>query len=110
MLKNTAPSKLLEAITEVHVGGSPMSPTVARKVIEKFSMFRQQSHKEEFDLTDREKEILQHLVKGMSYKMIADACFVSIDTVKFHVKKIYDKLHVNSKAEAVAMAFKSGLA
>lgn len=110
LLKTTAPARLLEAIQEASLGGSPMSPSVARKVLEKFSMFRLQSQKQEFDLSDREKEILQHLVKGMSYKMIADACFVSIDTVKFHIKNIYDKLHVNSKAEAVAKAFKSGLA
>jgi DNA-binding NarL/FixJ family response regulator len=110
LLKNTAPARLLEAINEANAGGSPMSPSVARKVLEKFSIFRSQSQKQEFDLTEREKEILQHLVKGMSYKMIADACFLSIDTVKFHIKNIYDKLQVNSKAEAVAKAFKSGLA
>lgn len=109
LLKNTAPARLLEAINEANAGGSPMSPSVARKVLEKFSIFRSQSQKQEFDLTEREKEILQHLVKGMSYKMIADACFLSIDTVKFHIKNIYDKLQVNSKAEAVAKAFKSGL-
>ena len=110
LLKNTAPARLLEAINEANAGGSPMSPSVARKVLEKFSIFRSQSQKQEFDLTEREKEILHHLVKGMSYKMIADACFLSIDTVKFHIKNIYDKLQVNSKAEAVAKAFKSGLA
>ena len=87
-----------------------MSPSVARKVLEKFSMFRQLSQKENFELSGREKEILQLLVKGMSYKMIADACFLSIDTIKFHIKNIYEKLQVNSKAEAVAKAFKSGLA
>jgi DNA-binding NarL/FixJ family response regulator len=109
LLKNTSPAKLLESIAEMSAGGSPMSPLVARKVLEKFSMFKSQSQKEEFDLSDREKEILNHLIKGTSYKLIADACCVSIDTVKFHIKNIYDKLHVNSKAEAVAKAFMSGL-
>ena len=86
-----------------------MSPIVARKVIENFSTLRQINRKDKIDLSERETELLQHLVKGNSYKMIADACFISIDTVKFHIKNIYEKLHVNSKAEAVAKAFKSGL-
>jgi DNA-binding CsgD family transcriptional regulator len=86
-----------------------MSPSVARKVLERFSTIQKVSTKNEFDLSEREKEILQLLVKGMSYKLIADACFLSIDTVKFHIKNIYEKLQVNSKAEAVAKAFKSGL-
>jgi DNA-binding NarL/FixJ family response regulator len=109
LVKNVAPVRLLEAIAEVNAGGSPMSPSVARKVLEMFSLFKQQSNKEEFDFSDREKEVLDLLVKGMSYKMIADACFLSIDTVKFHIKKIYDKMHVNSKAEAIAKAFLNGI-
>ena len=109
LLKNTAPSRILEAIHEANLGGSPMSPSVARKVLERFSTIQKVSTKNEFDLSEREKEILQLLVKGMSYKLIADACFLSIDTVKFHIKNIYEKLQVNSKAEAVAKAFKSGL-
>lgn len=109
LVKNIAPVKLLEAIAEVNAGGSPMSPSVARKVLEMFSLFKQQSNQEEFDFSEREKEVLNLLVKGMSYKMIAAACFLSIDTVKFHIKKIYDKMHVNSKAEAIAKAFLNGM-
>ena len=109
LVKNVAPVKLLEAIAEVNAGGSPMSPSVARKVLEMFSVFKQQSNKEEFDFTEREKEVLNLLVKGISYKMIANACFLSIDTVKFHIKKIYDKMHVNSRAEAIVKAFLNGM-
>jgi DNA-binding NarL/FixJ family response regulator len=109
LLKNTPPARLIEAMNEARAGGSPMSPIVARKVIENFSTLRQINRKDKIDLSERETELLQHLVKGNSYKMIADACFISIDTVKFHIKNIYEKLHVNSKAEAVAKAFKSGL-
>lgn len=109
LLKNTPPAKLIEAINEARAGGSPMSPVVARKVLENFSSLRQITNKDKIELSDRETEILHHLVTGDSYKMIADACFISLDTVKFHIKNIYEKLHVNSKAEAVAKAFKSGL-
>jgi DNA-binding NarL/FixJ family response regulator len=109
LLKNTPPARIIEAINEARAGGSPMSPLIARKVLENFSTLRQLSTKDKADLSDREMEVLNHLVKGNSYKMIANACFISVDTVKFHIKNIYEKLHVNSKAEAVAKAFKSGL-
>ena len=98
-----------EAILTVAAGGSFMSPSIARHVVN-FFRFRQRINNPDVELTDRQKEILRELVDGKSYKMIADACFLSIDTVKFHIKNIYDKLQVNSKAEAVAKAFKSGLA
>lgn len=106
LLKNTPPAKLLEALQEVHSGGSPMSASVARKVL---TVFQKQSHfkKEKFDLSEREIEVLQNLVKGMSYKMIADACGITIDTIKFHAKNIYEKLHVHSKSEAVIKAMKN---
>jgi len=104
MLKKTAPQKMIEAIRETHLGGAPMTASVAVKVLQ---MFRSQSSadkKEYIDLSEREKEILALLVKGKSYQTIAAECFVSIDTVKTHVKHIYEKLHVHSKSEAVVKA------
>ena len=106
LLKNTSPSRLLEAIKEVHAGGAPMTPSIAQKVLEKFRNQSPQISKESSDLTNREKEILECLVNGMSYKMIAAHCNISIDTVRHHIRNIYDKLHVNSKSEAVAKAIK----
>ena len=104
MLKNTSPLQLVNALQEVMNGGAPMSPFVAQKV---FHHFRQQkADAEQFSLTAREKEILDLLVKGNSYKMIADKSFVSIDTVKKHLQNIYHKLHVNCGTEAVAKALR----
>jgi len=106
ILKNTAPVRILEAIQEVSEGGSPMSPSIARKML---NLFQRQNKPDDqqYDLSEREREVLGCLVKGMSYKMIADACFISLDTVKFHLKNIYTKLHVNSKSEAVIKAIRS---
>jgi len=106
ILKNTPPVRILEAIQEVSEGGSPMSPSIARKML---NLFQRQNKpdNQEYDLSEREKEVLGCLVKGMSYKMIADACYISLDTVKFHLKNIYTKLHVNSKSEAVIKAIRS---
>src|SRR6478735_9919066 len=104
MLKKTAPQKMIEAVRETHLGGAPMTASVAVKVLQ---MFRSQSStekKEYIDLSEREKEILILLVKGKSYKTIAAECFISIDTVSTHVRHIYEKLHVHSKSEAVAKA------
>ena len=104
LLKKTPPKKIIEAIREASVGGAPMTPSVAVKVL---SMFRLQSitpKKEFINLSEREKEILALLVKGKSYKTIAAECFISIDTVGTHVRHVYEKLHVHSKGEAVAKA------
>lgn len=105
MLKSTTPIRILEFIKDIYEGGSPMTPSIASKVL---SMVKIQntSNTETFNLTSREKEILQCLVKGMSYKLIADVCFISIETVRGHIKNIYEKLHVHSKSEAVAKAIK----
>jgi len=108
ILKGTPPIKVLEAIAEVYAGGSPMSPSIARKVLTFFQS--QQSVQTEFyDLSKREKEILKHLVEGYSYKMIADVCFISFNTVNAHLRKIYDKLHVNSSQEAISKALRQKL-
>ena len=107
ILKNTSPARILEFIKETYEGGAPMSPTVATKVM-KMMVDQSPSAKQiSFNLSEREKEILSYLVEGMSYKMIADACFISLDTVRTHIKNIYEKLHVHSKGEAVATAIKS---
>ncbi len=107
ILKNTSPSRFLEFIKETYEGGAPMSPTVATKVLKLMVEHSPSAKVNSFDLSDREKEILSCLVKGMSYKLIADACFISIDTVRGHIRNIYEKLHVHSKGEAVAKAIKN---
>jgi DNA-binding NarL/FixJ family response regulator len=105
MLKRTPPTKLLEAIIDAHHGGAPMTSSIARKVLQ---MLPQQQPRVadnvSYKLTERETEILNLLVKGNSYKMIADKCGITMDTVRSHIKKIYDKLHVHSQTEAVAKA------
>ena len=106
ILKNTPPSQILEAIREIHEGGAPMTPSIASKVLAMFKSGISFSKDESYNLTDREMEVLKYLVDGMSYKLIAEKCFVSIDTVSSHVKNIYKKLQVHSKSEAVAKAIK----
>ena len=107
ILKNTSPARILEFIKETYEGGAPMSPSVATKVLKMMAEQSSSAKTESFNLSDREKEILSCLVKGMSYKLIADACFISIDTVRGHIRNIYEKLHVHSKGEAIATAIKS---
>jgi DNA-binding NarL/FixJ family response regulator len=108
LLKKTPPAKILEAIVEIHAGGAPMTGKIARRVL---NMFQQSNIpvSREIELSRREKEILQGLVEGLSYKMIAEKYFISIDTVRTHIKHIYDKLHVHSKSQAVAKAIKEKL-
>lgn len=105
VLKKTPPSKLLEYIQEAASGGAPMTASIATQVLKMFSQINAPQN-EDYNLSDREKQVLQLLVDGYSYKMIASEMFISIDTVRSHIKKIYEKLHVNSKSEAVAKAFK----
>jgi len=104
ILKSTPADKVLEAITDVYLGGSPMSPSIARKVLMLFHRQFAQVPQDYQALTSREKEVLSCMVRGLSYKMIADACGISFNTVHSHIKKIYEKLHVNSASEAVAKA------
>ena len=103
ILKKTPPAMLLYAIQEAMTGGAPMSPTVARQVLRLVSS-RNKKSATDFNLTDRETEILSMLVKGLSYKMIAEQCHISYSTVNSHITHIYEKLHVNSGTEAVAKA------
>ena len=106
ILKSTPADKILEAIAETYNGGSPMSPHIARNVLMMFTHQQMTlSPQEEYQtLSDREKEILGHLTKGLSYKMIADACGISYGTVNSHLKNISEKLHVHSATEAVQKA------
>jgi DNA-binding NarL/FixJ family response regulator len=106
ILKSTPPVEILAAIKEIYEGGSPMTPTIANRVLKMVKSQRSTDSKNHFNLTDREKEILSCLVEGMSYKLIADECTISIDTVNVHIKNIYKKLQVHSKSEAVAKAIK----
>lgn len=108
VLKNTAPVRLLEAIQEVYDGGAAFTPSIARKVL-KMAATQNANPAEYINLSDREKEVLQKLVDGMSYKMVAASLGISFDTVHSHIANIYSKLHVNSKSEAVAKAIKQKL-
>lgn len=109
ILKKAHPSKLIDGIIEVMQGGAPMSPSVARQVLNLFNNKRQAPKGNEFNLSERETEILSLLVKGMSYKKIADVCNISSATVNSHIQNIYEKLHVHSATEAVSKAIHSKL-
>jgi DNA-binding NarL/FixJ family response regulator len=110
LVKKTPPSKLLEAIKEAHDGGAPMSSHIARKVFDFFQTKKPTpTPKSAYALTPREKEILTGLVEGHNFKSIADSLFISIETVRYHFRNIYRKLHVHSQSEAVAKAIKEGI-
>ncbi len=99
ILKKTSPFKLFEAIDDVIKGGAPMSPTIAKRVLQSFEI---KSSGQQYHLTTREKEILQLLTKGYSVKAIAAELKISFDTARTHLKNIYPKLHVNCGKEAIA--------
>ncbi len=104
ILKKTSPSKLIDGIEEVLEGGAPMTPSVAKLVLKFFQSQHMPQTSEASPLSEREKEVLSLLVKGNSYKMIADYCKISPFTVNAHIRKIYEKLQVHSVAEAVSKA------
>lgn len=105
ILKDSTPERYIEAIIETYQGGSPMPPAIARKVLMMFQTQNQTVSKAEHrDLSQTEQRVLECLVKGMSYKLIADECKISFSTVNFHLKNIYRKLHVNSATEAIIAA------
>jgi len=108
LLKDTPPARLVEAIRELHEGGAPMSPEIARKVVAMFSKVVPPK-REEHRLSARELEILQLLAEGHSYKTAAKALGLSLDTIRFHIRNIYEKLHVHSKSEAVVLALRKGI-
>ena len=107
ILKSFINTKLIDAITELRYGGSPMSPSIARKVMSKLQQNIRPVEREEapdYKLSPREKEVLGCIVNGLSYKMVAADLNISYETVRSHIKKIYEKLHVASLTEAVAKA------
>jgi len=106
LLKGDSPAEILNAIKEVHSGGAPMSPGIAKKVI---GLFAQQRQKTESDLSPREKEVLLLMVQGKSAKMIASHTGLTFATIRSYIKNIYDKLHVHSQTEAVSRAIKERL-
>lgn len=126
LLKKSGPDELIDSVRLVYNGGSPMSPAIARKVLQFFHLNNisspslaaasvadvtmEHDDKPSTGLTPREQEILEALVDGLSYKMIAARYFISTDTVKNHIQGIYRKLHVNSKGEAISYALKRGIA
>ncbi len=101
LLKRLSPTKLLQAIREVHSGGSPMTSSIARKVVASFQKKGRATEKESL-LSPREEMVLNCLSKGLTYKQIADQLGISIDTIRTYLRRIYEKLHVQSRTEAVA--------
>ena len=108
LLKNTPPARLLEALVEAASGGSPMSPAIAARVVNLFRTFRPPEHAD-YRLTSQETELLKLLIEGHHKKTAAREMKISIHTVSFHLKNIYEKLQVHSKTEAVAKALRERL-
>ncbi len=107
ILKSTTPDGYLQAIKDVQAGGSPMTPGIARRVLELFKHNLQPAAPaKDYNLTIQEKKVLQLLVAGKSYKMIAAELFVATDTIKSHISNVYAKLHVHSGTEAVSLAIR----
>jgi DNA-binding NarL/FixJ family response regulator len=106
LLKRTAPARLLESLKEVSEGGAPMSPEVARRVIRLFGEIRPQKHADH-ELTPHQTRLLKLLADGHNYKTAAVELGVTVDTIGFHLRHIYDKLQVHSKSEAVAKALRN---
>ncbi|MCY7291400.1 MAG: response regulator transcription factor [Ferruginibacter sp.] len=107
ILKSTSPAGYLEAIANANAGGSPMTPGIARRVFELFkNKLQPQLTNDTYNLANQEKKVLLQLVDGKSYKLIAAELFVSVDTIKTHVRNIYAKLHVHSGTEAVSKAIR----
>ena len=109
LLKKTTPGRILESIEEIVSGGASMNASIVKKVLTFFNRQPVKPPSNDYTLSQKEMVILQCLVNGDSYKMIADHCNISIGTVRSHISNIYKKLHINSKSEAVAKAFKEKL-
>ncbi len=108
LLKNTPPARLLDCLRDAVTGGAPMSPEIARQVVELFRRFRPPK-RANYDLTPHELRLLKLLVEGHSYKSAAVELQVSVNTIAFHIQSIYGKLQVHSKSEAVARALSEHL-
>jgi DNA-binding NarL/FixJ family response regulator len=109
LVKNESLSQLIDGVKQAHAGGAPMTPSIARKVLQLFQQKNAPAEDNAYNLTEREKEVLQHLVDGCSYKIIAGKLELSYDTVHSHIKNIYKKLHVNSVSGAVSKALRDRL-
>ncbi len=109
LVKDTPPAELVGAITEAHQGGSPMSSRIARRVVTLFKDKFEPPRKSDIRITEREHEVLSNLAQGNSYSAIADTMCVAADTVRFHIRNIYRKLHVHSQTAAVAKAIREDL-
>ena len=103
LLKNTSPVRILESIREAATGGAPMTPSIAHKILEVFRSKKPALQtKDQSQLNERQQEILDCIFNGMSYKLIAEKLFISVDTVRYHVKNIYAILHVHSRDELIS--------
>ena len=109
LVKKTPPTRLLEAIKDTYEGGAPMSSQIARQVIDVFKQKNVVEEDDEDKLSGREKEVITSLAEGNNYQEIADQLFISVDTVRHHIRNIYRKLHVHSQSEAVAKAIRKGI-
>jgi DNA-binding NarL/FixJ family response regulator len=105
LLKSSTPDQILQGLRDVYNSGASLSPAVAERMV-RFFQNNVSFEKPDYSLTIKEKELLHHMVEGKSYKMISDAMKISLETVKFHIKNIYRKLHVNSSSEAIVKAIK----
>jgi len=108
LLKKTPPAQIAEAVRQARDGGSPLSPEVARRMVDHFRRSSAPSRPES-SLTDQERELLKRLAEGHSYQACADRLGVSINTIRDHVRRVYEKLRVHSKSEAVSAALRRGL-
>jgi DNA-binding NarL/FixJ family response regulator len=108
ILKRNPPAKIIESVFEVAAGGASLTSSIARKVLAMFPHFNASENETEA-LTQREREVLALLVKGHSYKMVASELNITIETVRSHIKKIYEKLHVHSSGEAISLALRNRL-
>ncbi len=109
LLKDTPPSDLIEAIIDTHNGGSPMSSRIARRVVTLFQDKFPPAKESKIQITHREQEVLSNLASGYSYLAIASNLCIATDTVRFHIRNIYQKLHVHSQSAAVAKAIREEL-
>ncbi len=107
LLKDSSPDRIIESIRDVLAGGAPMNMQIAHKVLEMFKRLRPQ--KSDYGLTEREKEILQHMVSGLTKQQIAGKLYLSFHTVNTHLKNIYSKLHVNTRSGAVSKVYKENI-
>ncbi len=110
LLKTTPPSQIIEAIKDANDGGSPMNSKIANKVLSLMRIsYSRDKLLETVSLSNRETEILKKISDGTGYKNIADELSISIHTVRYHIRNIYEKFHINSQSEAISIAFRKGL-